>query len=76
MTLQACHTCICGVFPFFSADPLKRCQVGWGAWMHSYFQVSPEMFDQVQVQALSVKVKEICPKATLVETYHWWENAC
>ena len=29
--------------PFFSADPLKHCQVGWGASLHSYFQVSPEM---------------------------------
>ena len=26
--------------PFFSADPLKLCQVGWGASLHSYFQVS------------------------------------
>jgi hypothetical protein len=39
--------------PFFSADPLNLCQVGWGASLHSYFQVSPEMFDRVQVQALS-----------------------
>ena len=30
--------------PFFSADPLKLCQVGWGASVHSYFKVSPEMF--------------------------------
>ena len=35
--------------PFFSEDPLKLCQVGWGASLHSYFQVSPEMFDRVQV---------------------------
>ena len=29
---------------FFSADPLKLCQVGWGVSLNSYFQVSPEMF--------------------------------
>ena len=30
-------------------DPLKLRQVGWRASLHSYFQVSPKMFDQVQV---------------------------
>ena len=35
--------------PFFSAEPLKLCQVGWGVSLQSYFQVSPEMLDQVQV---------------------------
>ena len=39
------------LLPFFSADPLKLCQVGWGVLLHSYFQVSPEMLDQVQVWA-------------------------
>ena len=39
--------------PFFSADPLKLSQVGAGASLHSYFQVSPEMFDRVQVRALA-----------------------
>jgi hypothetical protein len=39
--------------PFFSADPLKLCQVGWGMSLHNYFQVSPEMFDQVQVRTLA-----------------------
>ena len=29
--------------PFFSADPLKLCQVWWGASLHSYFQVSLEI---------------------------------
>jgi hypothetical protein len=24
--------------PFFSADPLKLCEVGWGASLHSYFR--------------------------------------
>ena len=45
--------------PFFSADPLKLCQVGWGASLHSYFQVSPEMFDWVQVRALAEPLKDI-----------------
>ena len=45
--------------PFFSADPLKLCQVGWGASLHSYFQVSPEMFDRVQVRALAGPLKYI-----------------
>ena len=37
--------------PFFSADPLKLCQDGWGTSLHNYFQVSPEMFDRVLVPA-------------------------
>ena len=58
MTLQTWHTCIWGV-SFFSPDPLKLCQVGWGASLHSYFQVCPEMFDQVQVRALAGPLKDI-----------------
>ena len=42
-----------------SADPLKLCQVGWGVLLHCYFQVSPEMFDQVQVRALAGPLKDI-----------------
>jgi hypothetical protein len=45
--------------PFFSATPLKLCQVGWGTSLHSYFQVSPDMFDQVQVGALVGPLKDI-----------------
>ena len=45
--------------PFLSADPLKLCQVGWGALLHSYFQVLPEMFDWVQVRALAGPLKDI-----------------
>ena len=42
-----CISPVSGEFlPFLSADPLKLCQVGWGKSLHSYFQVSPEMFDQ------------------------------
>jgi len=36
---------------FSFADPLKLCQVGWGPSVDSDFQVSPEMFDWVQVRA-------------------------
>ena len=36
-------------------------QVGWGASLHSYFQVSPEMFDWVQGCVLRVVVLlELC----------------
>ena len=52
-----CHKLGTPVFgeylPFISADPLKLCHVGWGALLHSYFQVSLEMLDRVQVQALA-----------------------
>jgi hypothetical protein len=44
---------------FFSADPLKLCQVGWGVSLHSYFQVSPEIFGQFQVQALAGPLNDI-----------------
>jgi hypothetical protein len=43
----------------FSADPLKLCQVGLGALLHSYFQVPLEMFDRFQVQALAGPLKDI-----------------
>ena len=39
--------------PLSSGDPLKLCQVGWGASLNSRFQVSLEMFDRVQVRALA-----------------------
>ena len=45
--------------PFFSADPRKLCQVGWGALLHSYSQVSQEMLDRVQVRALAGPLKDI-----------------
>ena len=45
--------------PFFSADPLKLCQVGWGALAHGYFQVFPEMFDQVRVRTLAGLLKDV-----------------
>ena len=45
--------------PFFSAGPLKLYQVGLGESLHSYFQVSPEIFDRVQVRALAGSLKDI-----------------
>ena len=39
--------------PFFTVDLFKLCQVGWGVFLDSYFQVSPEMFNRVQVRALA-----------------------
>ena len=53
------HLCLGSFSHFFSADPLKLCQVGWGVFLHSYFQVSPEMFDRVQVWALAGPLKDI-----------------
>ena len=49
--------------PLFSADPLKLCQVGWGALLHSYFQVSPEMFESGWANQGH---SETCPGATPV----------
>ena len=45
--------------PFFSWDPLNLCQVGSGASLYIYFQVSPEMFDRVQLRALAAPLKDI-----------------
>ena len=47
------------MLPFFFAHPLKLCQVGWGVSLQRYFQVSPEMFDWVQVGALAGPLKDI-----------------
>ena len=44
---------------FFSADPLKLCQVGWGASLHRYFQVTPERLNRDQVRALAGPHKDI-----------------
>ena len=59
MTLPTCTPVFGEFLPFFSADPLQLCQVGWGASLRSYFQVSPEMLDWVQVQALAGALKDI-----------------
>ena len=63
-TLQACHTCIWGVLQFFSADPLKFCQVGRGALLHSYFQVSLEIQDRIHAGPLK-DIQRLVPKPLL-----------
>jgi hypothetical protein len=53
---------------FFSSDPLKLCQVGWGALLHRNSQVCPEMFDRVQVGALAgplENIQRLVPKPLL-----------
>ena len=47
------------VSPILLCRSVKLCQVGLGALLHSYFQVPPEMFDQVQVRALPGPLKDI-----------------
>ena len=59
MTLTGLAHLYLEFLPFFSADPLKLCQVGWGASLYNYCQVSPEMFDQVQGMALAGPLKVI-----------------
>ena len=52
--------------PLFSADSLKLCQLGWGVSLHSYFQVSPEMFDWVQALAGPLQdIQRLVPKPLL-----------
>ena len=58
LTLQACHTCIWGVSPILLCRSSQALS-GWGVSLHSYFQVSPEMFDWVQVRALAGPLKDI-----------------
>ena len=47
--------------PVFAADSLNLCQIGWGASLHSNFQVSPEMFERVRGRALAGPLKDIRP---------------
>ena len=58
MMLQARHTCIWGVSPILLCRS-SQALVGWGALLHSYFQVSSEIFDRVQVWALAVPLNDI-----------------
>jgi hypothetical protein len=67
MTLQAWHTCIWGVSQS-SLQILSSCSVGWGALLHSCFQVSPEVFDRVQVRTLAgplTDIQRLVPKPLL-----------
>ena len=66
MILQAWHTCFGEFLPFFSADPLKLYEVGWGASLRSYFQISLEIFNRVKVRALvwvPLDIQRPVPKA-------------
>ena len=65
MTLQIWHTCILGVSHIHFCRS-SQCQVGRGALLQSYFQVSPEMFDRVQIRDLDGPLKDIqtCPEDT------------
>jgi hypothetical protein len=64
MTSTFCYVTALLLFLPQSADPLKLCQVGWGASLQSYCQVSPEMLDWVQVQAMAGPLNDIetCPE--------------
>jgi hypothetical protein len=55
-SLLGYDTCIWGVSPIFF---ICRSFQALSGWMHSYFQVSPEMFDRLQVQALAGPFKDI-----------------
>ena len=59
MTDKLCTPGFGDFLPFLSADPLKLCQVGRGPSVDGHFQVSPEMFDWVQVRALAGLLKDI-----------------
>jgi len=45
--------------PFFFAGPLQLYLVGWVPSVYSRFQISPEMFNRVQVWALAGPLKDI-----------------
>ena len=68
MTLQAWHTCICGVFPNLLCRSSQALSGLMGSVTAQYFQVSPEMLNRVQVQALAGPLKDIqrlVPKSLL-----------
>ena len=44
--------------PFFLADLLKLCQVGWGASVNSNLQVFPQILNGIQVWALAGPLKD------------------
>ena len=58
MMLQAWQTCIWGISPILLCRSTQALS-GWMASLHSYFHVSPEMFDGVQVWALDWPLKGI-----------------
>lgn len=44
---------------YLSTAPLTLHHIGWGAFMHSHFSISPEMFNQIKVCALLGPIKEV-----------------
>lgn len=55
-------SCIPGLvdfLPVFTVDLFMLCKVGWGQSVDVHLQVSPEMFDLVQVQALAGPLQDI-----------------
>ena len=59
MMLQDWHTCIWGVTPIFICRSYQALSSWMGSVLHSYFQVSPKMFDRVQVRALAGLLRDI-----------------
>ena len=59
MTLHACHTCIWGVSPILLCRSSQALSGWMGVFLHSYFHVSPEMCDRVQVWALAGPLNDI-----------------
>jgi hypothetical protein len=55
------------MFKFKFIKHLKNVNVGWGASLHHYFQVSPEMFDRVKIRALGgpLNINRLAPKPLL-----------
>ena len=59
MTLQAWQTSIWGVSPILHCGSSQALSGWMGVSLNSYFQVSPEMLDWVQVRALAGPPKDI-----------------
>ena len=51
--MQVWHTCIWGLFPILLCRSSQALSDWMGASLHRYFQVSPEIFDWVQVRILA-----------------------
>lgn len=50
---------------FLFAETFKLHQVGWGACIHSHFQISLKMFSCIQVWALTEPFKVVIPSLRL-----------
>ena len=57
--MECCRDgCPFGRFSHLYGGTLELCLVGWGVLLHSDFQVSPEMYDWVQVGVLAGSLKD------------------